>query len=233
MKQLLTSLLLGLSVLASAQNDGFQYPFPYNPDGNSDGYISLSDMLDLLSVYGQEYPQSFATDTSRAVLNLGYMGSYKCLLQAEAAGREWRMMQSSDIPYFLETTANVMPAIDIPTGISTWVWNSNQSRPDFFLWSYEENPTGNYDYVFSSDSSRAYEVQWGPDSYSFYTNYSLCLIVSEVRPEYEFSYCNTGSGGDFTTCVTDKLNDGWIPMPGGTKNSASYYYQGFWRIVEE
>ena len=85
MKQLLTSLLLGLSVLAFAQNDGFQYPFPYNPDGNSDGYISLNDMLDLLSVYGQEYPQSFATDTSRAVLNLGYMGSYKCLLQAEAA----------------------------------------------------------------------------------------------------------------------------------------------------
>lgn len=40
-------------MLASAQNDGFQYPFTYNPDGNSDGYISLNDMLDLLSVYGQ------------------------------------------------------------------------------------------------------------------------------------------------------------------------------------
>ena len=229
MKQLLTSLLLGLSVLASAQNDGFQYPFPYNPDGNSDGYISLSDMLDLLSVYGQEYPQSFATDTSRAVLNLGYMGSYKCLLQAEAAGREWRMMQDTDIPYFLGTAANVVPAI----GTSAWVWNSNQNRPDYIVWSFEENPTGNWDYIFNSDSSRAYQVSWAGYDVSNYTDYSLCLIVSEVKPEYEFSYCNTGSGGDFTTCVTEKLNDGWIPMPGGTKNSASYYYQSFWRIVED
>ena len=229
MKQLLTSLLLGLSVLAFAQNDGFQYPFPYNPDGNNDGYISLNDMLDLLSVYGQEYPQSFATDTSRAVLNLGYMGSYKCLLQAEAAGREWRMMQDTDIPYFMGTAANVIPA----NNTGSWCWHTDENRPDFFNWYFEESPTGNYDYVFNSDSSRAYLVYWSGYEESNYTDYSLCLIVSEVRPEYEFSYCNTGSGGDFTSCVTEKLNDGWIPMPGGTKNSASYYYQGFWRIVED
>ena len=60
-----------------------------------------------------------------------------------------------------------------------------------------------------------------------------CFIVSEVKPEFEFSYCNTVSDGDFATCVAEKLNDGWIPMPGGTKNSASYFYQGFWRIVED
>ena len=105
-------------------------------------------MLDLLSVYGQEYPQSFATDTSRAVLNLGYMGSYKCLLQAEAAGREWRMMQDTDIPYFLGTAANVIP--EIGTSVA---WNSIKID-DYIVWSYEENPTGNWDYVFNSDSSR-------------------------------------------------------------------------------
>lgn len=226
MKQLLTSLLLGLSVLASAQNDGFQYPFPYNPDGNSDGYISLNDMLDLLSVYGQEYPQSFATDTSRAVLNLGYMGSYKCLLQAEAAGREWRMMQDTDIPYFLGTAANVVPAI----GTSAWVWNSNQNRPDYTVWSYEENPTGNWDYVFNSDSSKAYQVSWAGYDVSNYTDYSLCLIVSEVRPEFEFNYCSSTSGSNFSQCVTTRLNEGWIPMPGG---NGQYLYQGFWRIVED
>lgn len=231
MKQLFTSLLLGLSVLASAQHDGWQYPFPYNPDGNSDGYISLNDMLDLLSVYGQEFPQSFATDTSRAVLNLGYMGSYKCLLQAEAAGREWRMMQDMDIPYFLGTAADVIPAIYT----SAWCWDTNDNRPDFFEWIYDDSPDGNFDYVFNSDSSKAFEVKWegdGTDNSAF-TNYSLCLIVSEVRPEYEFSFCNTTSSGTFETCVTEKLNDGWIPMPGGTQNSANRYHQSFWRIAED
>lgn len=227
MKQLLTSLLLGLSVLAFAQNDGFQYPFPYNPDGNSDGYISLNDMLDLLSVYGQEFPESFATDTSRAVLNLGYMGSYNCLLQAEAAGREWRMMQDTDIPYFLGTAADVIPA----NNTGSWCWHSNESRPDFFNWIYEESPTGNYDYVFNSDSSRAYRVEWSGFDASRYTDYSLCLIVSEVRPEYEFSSCGFSSIDSFAACVTEKLNDGWIPMPGGN-GASSYLYQGFWRIAE-
>ena len=229
MKHSLTVLLLGLTTLVSAQNDGFQYPFPYNPDGNSDGYISLSDMLDLLSVYGQEFPESFATDTSRAVLNLGYMGSYNCLLQAEAAGREWRMMQDTDIPYFLGTAADVIPA----NNTGSWCWHSNESRPDFFNWIYEESPTGNYDYVFNSDNSRAYRVEWSGFEASRYTDYSLCLIVSEVLPEYEFSFCNTTSSGTFESCVTEKLNDGWIPMPGGTQNSANRYHQSFWRIAED
>ena len=232
MKQLVTSLLLGLSVLASAQSDGFQYPFPYNPDGNSDGYISLNDMLDLLSVYGQEYPQSFATDTSRAVLYLGPMGSYKCLLQAEAAGKEWRMMQDTDIPYFLGMMVEVIPA---EQSNSAWCWDTNDNRPDQLSIYYEGSPESAQfyqDWVITSDSTAAYSVYWegdGSDNINF-TNTSLCLIVSEVRPTFEFSYCSTG---DFTTCVTEKLNDGWIPMPSGNRNSPSGYYQGFWRIVED
>ena len=100
MKQLLTSLLLGLSVMASAQNDGIQYPFPYNPDGNSDGYISLPDMLDLLAVYGQEYPQSFYSDTTVAVLNLGRMGGHNCMQQAKNAGSDWRIPRISELARF-------------------------------------------------------------------------------------------------------------------------------------
>lgn len=235
MKQLLTSLLLGLSVLASAQSDGFQYPFPYNPDGNSDGYISLNDMLDLLSVYGQEYPQSFATDTSRAVLYLGRMGSYKCLLQAEAAGKEWRMMQDTDIPYFLGMMVEVIPAEQTN---SAWCWDTNDNRPDLLSIYYAggpENAGPNEDWVITSDSATAYSVSWegdGSDNINL-TYKALCLIVSEVRPEYEFSLCYSTSDASFSQCVTEKLNDGWIPMPGGNRNSPSGFYQGFWRIVED
>ena len=44
----MTLLLVGLTTLVSAQNDGWQYTFPYNPDGNNDGYISLEVTLNYL-----------------------------------------------------------------------------------------------------------------------------------------------------------------------------------------
>ena len=39
-----------------------QYPSPTILMATAMGF-SLNDMLDLLSVYGQEFPESFATDT--------------------------------------------------------------------------------------------------------------------------------------------------------------------------
>ena len=235
MKQLLTSLLLGLSVLASAQNDGIQYPFPYNPDGNSDGYISLNDMLDLLSVYGQEYPQSFATDTSRAVLNLGRMGAHVCKRQAELAGRAWRVMTKQDLYLFAELAVNTFT----DDGFE-YTWTSSDFNGQMVYTRFIDKPISelstSVDYIVKSDSTVIFDVQVEEQQTNgtiYLRSKYRCLIVSEVKPEYEFSYCITVSGGDFTTCVTDKLNDGWIPMPGGTKNSPSQFYQGFWRIVED
>ncbi len=233
MKLLLTSLLLGLSVLASAQSDGFQYPFPYNPDGNSDGYISLNDMLDLLSVYGQEYPQSFYSDTTVAVLNLGLMGSHNCEFQARQAGKDWRILRISDVSRFLPGIAATLSSSSILR--RGWCQrDDNQSMTSGMSWNPENNPDEfNYDYVFSNDSVRLrFQVNQTTSTY-YPTEKRHCFLVSEVRPTFEFSYCDTYSGGDFNTCVTDKLNDGWIPMPGGNRNSPSGYYQGFWRIVED
>ena len=229
MKQFLTSLLLGLSVLASAQNDGFQYPFPYNPDGNSDGYISLNDMLDLLSVYGQEYPQSFYSDTTVAVLNLGRMGAHNCQAQAKQAGSEWRIPDRSELARFSPAAVNT-----IPSGESASAWLLIDETM-VYSWHFTPSTDNGQDRIYTADSSFAYFVNHKQGlSGSGNTNITekrSCCLVSEVRPEFEFSYCNTGSGGDFTTCVTDKLNDGWIPMPGGNRNSPSGFYQGFWRIV--
>ena len=149
MKQFLTSLLLGLSVLASAQNDGIQYPFPYNPDGNSDGYISLNDMLDLLSVYGQEYPQSFYSDTTVAVLNLGRMGAHTCQAQAKQAGSEWRIPRRSELARFSPAAVNT-----IPSGESASAWLLIDER--YVAFGLETD--SGQDLMYTTDSSFAYRV---------------------------------------------------------------------------
>ena len=229
MKQLLTSLLLGLSVLASAQSDGFQYPFPYNPDGNSDGYISLNDMLDLLALYGQEYPESFYADSSGALLFLGEMTVYDCLNSIETLEGNWRLPLWQDATKWM---------VDIATVGSEWFQEGGYSIASYIY--LTETPQGDLDrgrIFFSSDESTpAFGVPFC--SLAEYPNYygqprisdtQFCFAVTEVRPEFEFSYC-ISVGMDFTTCVTEKLNDGWIPIPGGGGNSL---YQGFWRIVED
>ena len=228
MKQLLTSLLLGLSVLASAQSDGFQYPFPYNPDGNSDGYISLNDMLDLLSVYGQEYPQSFYSDTTVAVLNLGTMGAHNCQAQAKQAGSEWRIPHVSELARFSPAAVNA-----IPQGQYASAWFLDRSNILVSSWSFSVATATydpNYDHITRADSSEAYNVSHVYNNTTYVTQNFTCFLVSEIRPEFEFSFCSNTSGGAFEACVTEKLNNGWIPTPGG---NGQVLYQGFWRIVED
>ena len=50
MNQLASLFLAFLALTATAQ-----ISYPYNPDGNDDQYISISDLQDLLVHYGQEW----------------------------------------------------------------------------------------------------------------------------------------------------------------------------------
>ena len=248
MKHCLTLLLVGLTTLVSAQNDGWQYPFPYNPDGNSDGYISLNDMLDLLSVYGQEYPETFYGDSTGAILDLGTLVQFDCFNQARLAGPQWRMMEREDFarwyPYLADLGQTEYDAgTSSSSNLSGWMVNRNDdmavwqlafgvsSQYQSYTFATEYNPSAPPNLIINNYTKSYVESESNGNSSAI--SGQRCFIVSEVLPEYEFSYCNTGSGGDFTNCVTDKLNDGWIPMPGGTKNGASFFYQGFWRIVED
>ena len=52
MRYLVALLFAALSLNTTGQ---IQYDFPYNPDVNSDGYIGINDLMELLSIYGEEF----------------------------------------------------------------------------------------------------------------------------------------------------------------------------------
>lgn len=242
---LLTFCLLGAGIPVSAQSDGWQYPFPYNPDGNSDGFITLNDMLDLLSVYGQEFPETFFGDSTGAILDLGTMLQFDCLLQARLAGSQWRMMTRVDFLRWFNHLASIGQTEFeqglLPNNRLTGLLLNDDNT--FSPWSLLYGETSQFQsYTFASDYNDNAPPNLAVDNFSHSYIGSAsngnsntigghrCFLVTEVLPEYQFTHCHNGSGGDFNQCVTEKLNDGWIPMPGGTKGSASWYYQGFWRI---
>ena len=56
----LTTILAACALIASAQS----VTYPYNPDGNADQFISITDLQDLLMAYGQSWtPQELAVDS--------------------------------------------------------------------------------------------------------------------------------------------------------------------------
>ena len=85
------TLLLAASCLTAAGQT--EYPYPYNPDGNNDGYISLNDLLDLLSVYGSEFNAGvLATDSISAVYYTGELDYYDCASSCVALRGNWKML---------------------------------------------------------------------------------------------------------------------------------------------
>lgn len=224
MRQLLTILLAACTFNGLAQFEPQQYPFPYNPDYDGDGMVSMTDFLEILTLFGQEYPDSFYADSTRAVLNLGYLRGDQCLLQAEAAGSDWRVMNESDVLYAAQLVVNSLPNC---ANHYTWRLDARSSKLDACTWSWQEVAP---DYTIpKADSTCAYRVICD-EGLSYLSNRNLCILVTEAKPEVEYDSCFSYDLGAMETCVATKLNDGWQPMPGGS--SSSGFFQGFWRYAE-
>ena len=85
------TLLLAASCLTAVGQT--EYPYPYNPDGNNDGYISLNDLLDLLSVYGSEFNAGvLATDSLSAIFYTGEMDYWDCASSCVGLKGNWKVL---------------------------------------------------------------------------------------------------------------------------------------------
>ena len=73
-----------------------------NPDGNDDQFIGLPDLLDLLTVYGQEFQNAIvAEDGESAIMEVGTMNWFECEYACENLPGFWKMSKSSDFPSLL------------------------------------------------------------------------------------------------------------------------------------
>ena len=90
MKHIFTISLCFLALSLSAQTE---YPYPYNPDGNNDGLISLNDLMDLLALYGLEYNAGvLATDSISAIYYTGEMDYWDCASSCVGLSGNWKVL---------------------------------------------------------------------------------------------------------------------------------------------
>lgn len=228
MKHLLTLVALLISSLAMGQ-DHAEYPFPYNPDGNADGYIGLNDMLDLLSVYGQQYPESFYSDSTRAILDLGDMTYQECNQQAFMAGRSWRVLSQDDFYYWYNhflTEGQEMYEAGGFSGtnfyIGAWIRLNDGDRGSY---SFKYGPSYQYDYrgeSYNLDAGNSwYNSQKFDGSERFYvTSEGRCILSTQTLPSIEYVVMYDENS------VADSLSNGWKPL-GGFNGS-----QTLWRYAD-
>ena len=90
MRHLLTSLALLATFAAAGQTAN---PFPYNPDADTDGWISVNDLLSLLAIFTSEFtPESWETDSlSAAVVLNGNISYFECQRACNELEGHWRM----------------------------------------------------------------------------------------------------------------------------------------------
>ena len=99
------TLLLAASCLTAVGQT--EYPYPYNPDGNNDGYISLNDLLDLLTVYGSEFNAGIlATDSISAVYYTGELDYYDCASSCVALRGNWKMLDKDLVGSYKASISN-------------------------------------------------------------------------------------------------------------------------------
>ena len=249
MKSLISAALLLFSLSAGAQGLGIglggqnpipqNFPFPYNPDGNADGYIGLNDMLDLLSVYGQQYPESFYTDSSAAILNLGLMPPHVCIREARLAGPKWRMMTYDDYWNHFDLLAEMG---------QQWFDNESSNSDEYFLFFiqtgggyhadaliYDQNSDeligdepGSQGFSFDVRASRR-GVLTSPSTFYHYSKH--CLLVTEVYPEIKYHIVN-GYREAVQAEVADSLSNGWRLNGGISAYSSGNFQQAIWKYAE-
>lgn len=191
----------------TAQFTTQQYPFPYNPDSNQDGMVSMTDFLEILGLFGQEYPNSFFADSARAILHLGEMGASRCVLQADAAGVDWRVLTIEDSYTFAPLISEGAPYSTDDYGDTFWSWNNLRKHMGYSWIFYDTECASNRDCWVNNDSTAFYTLQTHPYGTTFYLNERRhCFLVTEAKPAIDYLECYD------EPCLEEATNDGWTPL---------------------
>ena len=225
MRHLLTSLAILATFAAAGQVDGFQ--LPYNPDVEPDGYIGTADLLELLTVFGDEFSSDeliVSTDSSSLIVYVGDVTAIGCLSFCANLEGNWRVITPVDIVQHLGQLA-LSPVDGCPEsweghmwvnkGFVTDDWKQNGYR---LSTQYRHPVNGKPPFVDCENGSADLEQELE------------CWCATQERPRVEYTQC-IGDGEYILNCVQEKTQQGWYPLdliPFGSNNMI----QTLWRWAE-
>jgi microcystin-dependent protein len=207
----------------SAQTD---YPFPWNPDADLDGWVSVEDLLQLLTVFNSQFePDTWETDSiSAAVVLDGNHNYFQCQSYCNDIEGNWRM---ADLDAFGRH-------FDLASSVSAYFWvngNDKLNSSDFAYDTYQlYGPTGDMDNVNVNNFSQAKKCMcyiqsspFVPSQYTEDSNLALWSSVSYLQEQVDSLTAIVSSGdegtnqegsdlpiGTILAFASDSIPEGWM-----------------------
>ena len=200
MRYLLTLLLAALSFNAVGQGIP---QLPYNPDATGDEFIGSPDLLELLSLYGEEFSSAILSeDQESAIVYMGDMAHPLCNLACDNLPGFWHMSTMDDLALVWDEVTS--------TGI-TWV-KQNINATD--------NPDNPYQY-YEASNSRHYS--------SLYPNQNWgCYCATKELPKAEYKIVGNYNELDLNTLASQ----GWKLLHLYSITGSINIYCVMWRWAE-
>ena len=236
MKRLISLMMCAVSLGAAAQID---WDFPYNPDGNNDGYIFSEDLLDLLVVYGQEFNSEalyLSEDSSRMIVQIGeLLSKTKCLASCASLQGSWRVAHVNDAMYFFDFLVDGL--VDYNASIGgiqdydiEYMWldrrsnNATTVRPEDLGMTMKNAQTNDFGDGFSQlEAAEFTQTVTQSNSSLPERNKSECWCVTQQRPRVEWQRIHEGEWEENKDQLSE---DGW------RLHSAEGNKIFFWRWAE-
>ena len=203
-------LLVGILLSTS----GFsQNSAPYNPDGNGDGMIGVTDLQDFLSTYGLAFEATAST--------------WSCGESMTYAGVDYSTVQIGDQCWFAENlrTTTYLNGEAIPQNLSDGDWSSTTSGAMTF---YNDGPAygGLYNWYAVEDARGLCPSGWHvptDEEWTMLIDHLGGEFVAGSQMKTNYGWFNDGNGTN---------SSGFSGLPGGYRGSNGYFSYaggyGYW-----
>jgi hypothetical protein len=234
MRYLITLLFAALSFNAVGQ---IQYDFPYNPDADNDAFVSSTDLLELLAIYGEAFSTDelyLSQDSTSLIVYVGDLDKIKCASACVNLDGNWSNLTSRDLIKHYDQLA-LYPAVHDSWPDKNYMWymgynNSGFEIPNTYPWELDSrcrNTTYNNDSVelpaFQLVGNTGYIVDNQLNEYE-------CWCVTHQRPrvEYESFNLNDYTISEWNVQIDEMALGGWKILPQGSTSA----FVNFWRWAE-
>ena len=214
-------LFLGSCFVMRAQN----VILPYNPDGNNDQLIGVSDLQDLLAIYGTEFSAAVVSDDgSSAIVNLGNASYPQCLASCRSLPGRWHMATLEEFGLIWTDFLNAAPNVEWDDHHVAWIDHPAAQGA-------QGGPVP-ITLIRQTDNGPEIQVDGAPDGIEPLGLEMACYCgVQELRKvEYFTCSANCSEGvGALDDCVNAKAEEGWLPF--GSPNQQQVYSTCFWQSM--
>ena len=238
MRYLLTLLFAALSLNAIGQ---IEYDFPYNPDADNDAFVSSTDLLELLAIYGQAFSTDelyLSQDSSSLIVKIGHeMTTRECLGGCMHLEGNWRVVKQSDVSYFHDFLSADLALYEGNTqSVSFTETNEFMIIDDNYQYQHRQTEET---FRFFLKNELYYEGNlWAPHfslelAYNYLPQYhkAECWCVTHQRPRIEYKVLQTENIeiSQREEVINEAAQEGWRLMPStmGSSGNAT-----MWRWAE-